>query len=462
MYTDYGVVYESNINEFIVPILIGLGILILIAIISLVAMMWIFKKANRSGIAALVPVYNIIVMFEIVNKPIWQILLLFVPILNIIISFDVLYKIAKSFRKTNTFAICTVLFPFIFLPIIGFSDSEYMGINKEAMAGNSVAVNIPGMNESIQDNEPVIEKKEAPIADISIGGGVYQKDYENSLLTVPDVKNTTVSSSDETKKVDLLSSNAMTSETPLTNSSSINNIQNNNTGIDLFNNVDFIDVNSNNQSLDNNTLNTTEVSKAQFNVPEPVPIPGLDIPEQPTQVSETIVENTINNLQQNIMSANENIQLEMPEFVPIPGLEIENTQNQSIISETSVQNTNNIMENPINDFPQVSISIDENIQKEPLESMIMPGLAIEEIQNQNSNSVQLLPPDVNNEINNNQIEVPEINPISEVVQTTKEIQPQKEFKLSSNMNESDYVSCSNCGAIVKKSAGRCFMCGKEI
>lgn len=184
MYNDYKVTYVSRINEYIVPITIGIIILILILIICLIALFKIFKKANRSGIAAIIPFYNLLVMLEIANKPSWQLIIFLIPILNVIVYCQVMFKIAKSFRKTNSFAISTVFFPFIFLPILGFSDSEYIGINKEAMMGVSEASSIPTIKEEDLEATAPDEQKQSKPADISIGGGVYQKEYESTLLNV--------------------------------------------------------------------------------------------------------------------------------------------------------------------------------------------------------------------------------------------------------------------------------------
>lgn len=241
MYSDYEVAYESNINEFLIPMLIGIGILIVILIICLVAMMRIFKKANRSGIAAIIPIYNIMIMLEIVNKAKWQIILFLIPIVNIIIYCETMFKISKSFRKTDAFAIGTVLLPFIFLPILGFSDSEYIGINKEAMMGSSIAMDIPVVPEQEEEATPVVEKKETKPLDISIGGGVYQKDYEESLLRVPEA---------EVKSPGLASFRVETEEIkPL--------VKEEKTGADLLKDVSFIETDVKEET--SNIVNNAEI-----------------------------------------------------------------------------------------------------------------------------------------------------------------------------------------------------------
>lgn len=214
MYNDYEVTYVSKINEYQIPLLIGLVLAVLLLIVMLIATSKIFKKANRSGVSAFIPVYNSIVLFEIANKPVWQALLLLLPvggiILNIILSstlslliliitliigiidyFSVMFIIAKSFRKTDMNAFATCLLPFIYVPIIGFGSSEFIGINKEAMSGKSIAVDLPLIDEKetiADEGKSVTETKSI---DISIGGGVYQKEYKESLLSVNEENNNT-------------------------------------------------------------------------------------------------------------------------------------------------------------------------------------------------------------------------------------------------------------------------------
>lgn len=191
IYDDYDITYQTDINENIIPILILLGILGVLIIIFFISMMRIHKKANRSGISAIIPFYNCTVLMEIINESKWKFILLIIPGVNIIYFCMSMYRLAKYFRKGEGFCVLTAILPLFFIPIIAFSNSEYIGINEEAMRGVSVAKDIP-----IEENKkPDISKPDQPLKErtkvkMSIGGGAYQKEYRDSLLEAKNIKET--------------------------------------------------------------------------------------------------------------------------------------------------------------------------------------------------------------------------------------------------------------------------------
>lgn len=76
----------------------------------------LFKKAGVNGWEAFAPVYRKMCLFQIVGIPSFLVVLAFIPFVNIIYWGFVLsarYLLAKRFRKSDNFALCTVLFPFI-------------------------------------------------------------------------------------------------------------------------------------------------------------------------------------------------------------------------------------------------------------------------------------------------------------------------------------------------------------
>ncbi len=188
MYNDYPTIYQSKINENLIYWII-LGILLLgIILICLVSLSKIFKKANRSAISAWIPFYNIWILLEIVDVPTWYFLLLLIPGLNIYILFKIMTILAKYFQRGSNFAFGLLLLPFIFYPILAFSKNEYIGINMKAMEGKNAVVDIPKVEEEIN---PVVHEEvdqSSNHLNISIGGGVYQKDYTNTLLQVDEVQ----------------------------------------------------------------------------------------------------------------------------------------------------------------------------------------------------------------------------------------------------------------------------------
>lgn len=104
------------------------GIIYLAVLVLMVASMWkIYVKANEPGWAAIVPIYNIVVMFKIIGKPLWWIVLYFIPVVNFVASILIVVSLAKSFGKSTGFAVGMIFLPFIFLPMLAFSDATYQG-----------------------------------------------------------------------------------------------------------------------------------------------------------------------------------------------------------------------------------------------------------------------------------------------------------------------------------------------
>ena len=102
---------------------IGLAIIVL----ALVGMWKVFVKAGKPGWAAIIPIYNIIVLLQITGKPIWWIILMIIPVVGFIIAIIVMIALAKSFGKGVGYGIGLAILGFIFIPMLGFDDSKYLG-----------------------------------------------------------------------------------------------------------------------------------------------------------------------------------------------------------------------------------------------------------------------------------------------------------------------------------------------
>lgn len=104
-------------------LLIELGLIVLI-----VAGLWkVFAKAGEPGWAAIVPIYNLIVMVKISGKPMWWVVMFFIPCVNFVAGIIVGMGIAKNFGKAEGYGIGLGLLPFIFYPLLGFSDAQFVG-----------------------------------------------------------------------------------------------------------------------------------------------------------------------------------------------------------------------------------------------------------------------------------------------------------------------------------------------
>ena len=170
MYDEYEVVYESSVNEYLtLYIVIGICIAIL-AIITLIGLSRVFKKANRSSVAAFIPFYNFYILLEVANMQKSYFLPLLIPIVNIPILLNVNTTIANLFKKSKSFGIGMTFLPFIYYPILAFSSSEYVGINLSGM--NSQVENIPVIDDNKnQEKQIQVNEEVKPTVSISTGLG---------------------------------------------------------------------------------------------------------------------------------------------------------------------------------------------------------------------------------------------------------------------------------------------------
>jgi len=103
-----------------------LFLLLFVSVIYMASGWLIFSKAQRPGWMAIIPVFNTLVLLEIVNKPWWWIFLFLIPGINIIFIFWTIYLLSKYFGKNVSFAAGLFFLPFIFVPVLGFGNAQYL------------------------------------------------------------------------------------------------------------------------------------------------------------------------------------------------------------------------------------------------------------------------------------------------------------------------------------------------
>jgi len=96
-----------------------------IIVLMVVALWKVFLKAAQPGWAAIVPFYNWYIILKIASKPGWWLILLFIPLVNLVIIIITYLKLAENFGKGAGFAVGLFFLPFIFFPILAFSDAQY-------------------------------------------------------------------------------------------------------------------------------------------------------------------------------------------------------------------------------------------------------------------------------------------------------------------------------------------------
>lgn len=109
--------------------IIVIAILFCLAIVVFIYVSYwrIYEKAGKPGWACLIPFYNVIVLLEIIGKPWWWIFLLLIPVANIIFAVLMTHYLSKSFAQSDGFTVGLVFLPFIFYPILGYGEAEYIG-----------------------------------------------------------------------------------------------------------------------------------------------------------------------------------------------------------------------------------------------------------------------------------------------------------------------------------------------
>jgi hypothetical protein len=113
-----------------------LVIIYLAVIVFEIAALWkVFVKAGQPGWAAIIPIYNLYILLKVIGRPAWWLLLFIVGvivpfvgwILLLVIGIIIAIDLAKSFAKSSGFAVGLFLLNFIFIPILGFGESQYVG-----------------------------------------------------------------------------------------------------------------------------------------------------------------------------------------------------------------------------------------------------------------------------------------------------------------------------------------------
>jgi len=97
------------------------------AILSMVGSWMIFKKMGRQGWEGIVPIYSTYVLCKVLYGNGWKFLLLLIPFYNIYFAIKMMVDLAKAFNQGVGFAIGMLFFEPIFMLILGFGSSAYLG-----------------------------------------------------------------------------------------------------------------------------------------------------------------------------------------------------------------------------------------------------------------------------------------------------------------------------------------------
>lgn len=121
--------YDTSPTAGLAGIFTGtfITIMVIIAVIEIIGIWKIFTKAGKPGWASLIPIYREILLLEIVGKPWWWIFLLIFPCTSLIFAIWMINLLSKSFGQGVGFTLGLIFLGFIFYPLLGFGDYQYIG-----------------------------------------------------------------------------------------------------------------------------------------------------------------------------------------------------------------------------------------------------------------------------------------------------------------------------------------------
>ena len=110
---------------------------VIMLVINLVAWWVLFNKAGLPGWFGIVPIFNLIYLVKVATGGSgWGAVLFFVPVVNVFYAIYVLWQLGKAFGKSSLFCLGLVLIQSIFILILAFGGSQYIGPNGEPTASN--------------------------------------------------------------------------------------------------------------------------------------------------------------------------------------------------------------------------------------------------------------------------------------------------------------------------------------
>ena len=139
MYSDTSKVINSILAFTGVFFILFLLLLIAFLIVYIFGLIKLYQKAGKSGWEAIVPFYNSWILVEISGLTWWWFLIVIASSIVQLLDLDELilmaslagffgrfccyYNLSKKFHKDISLAILMTFFPFVMIPIVGFSDS---------------------------------------------------------------------------------------------------------------------------------------------------------------------------------------------------------------------------------------------------------------------------------------------------------------------------------------------------
>ncbi|MFB6283998.1 MAG: DUF5684 domain-containing protein [Halobacteria archaeon] len=106
--------------------IVTLLIIFVVALISWAGAWKVFNKAGHHGWAWILPFLNVYIMCDIGDRNKLLTFIAFIPIVNIFVMFYINWGLTENFGHGIGYALGLTFLPFIFFPILGFGDAEYL------------------------------------------------------------------------------------------------------------------------------------------------------------------------------------------------------------------------------------------------------------------------------------------------------------------------------------------------
>ncbi|MFH1017711.1 MAG: DUF5684 domain-containing protein [Pseudomonadota bacterium] len=96
-----------------------------VAILTVLGLVRIHRKAGYPGWTAIVPIYHFWIEIGIARLPYWWIFLFLFPLTSFVAIVMVNIHMARNFGKDLGFGIGLTLLPVVFIPILGFGSATF-------------------------------------------------------------------------------------------------------------------------------------------------------------------------------------------------------------------------------------------------------------------------------------------------------------------------------------------------
>jgi len=94
-------------------------------VLTIIGLWKLFEKAGLAGWYILIPFYNFYIWLKIIKKPLWWYIFIIIPFINVFTIMLMIVELVKCFKKFGLGEqAVSVLFPFIYLPYIGFNKTD--------------------------------------------------------------------------------------------------------------------------------------------------------------------------------------------------------------------------------------------------------------------------------------------------------------------------------------------------